>query len=407
MSLKIIRSLFKKEAELVLNDYSILLVLLAAPLLYFLLIGTTYMNKDEEEVSVGIVDLDQTKSSKAFLNKINATQKVAITNNYTNLLEAKSGLYKFEVQGIINIPSGFEKKLKKNESSPIGLILNNTKFLSSNDINKTVNLVSLEYALESRQKFFESKGINPSFAEQKANPITAQIHAVYNPTNNYGNFLLPALLFLILHQTLLIGLAESIASDREKGLMQVGFEESDNNFLNYILGKTGFYLLLYFAYLLLTYLVAYPFFDLPVKGNFFLLIAVSLVFFSATILYGWFISSFFKSQARAMEIIAFTSYPVFLVTGITWSVSEMPLFLQFISNLIPLKPFFIFLKKLAIMGVDSHFYLNEIIHLLILLLIGYIAAFLRFRYLQKQVLKLKSSRSTPLNLSQSNTGTNL
>jgi len=59
------------------------------------------------------------------------------------------------------------------------------------------------------------------------------------------------------------------------------------------------------------------------------------------------------------------------------------------------------------MGVDSHFYLNEIIHLLILLLIGYIAAFLRFRYLQKQVLKLKSSRSTPLNLSQSNTGTNL
>jgi ABC-2 type transport system permease protein len=407
MSLKIIRSLFKKEAELVLNDYSILLVLLAAPLLYFLLIGTTYMNKDEEDVSVGIVDLDQTKSSKAFLNKINATQKVAITNNYTNLLEAKSGLYKFEVQGIINIPSGFEKKLKKNESSPIGLILNNTKFLSSNDINKTVNLVSLEYALESRQKFFESKGINPSFAEQKANPITAQIHAVYNPTNNYGNFLLPALLFLILHQTLLIGLAESIASDREKGLMQVGFEESDNNFLNYILGKTGFYLLLYFAYLLLTYLVAYPFFDLPVKGNFFLLIAVSLVFFSATILYGWFISSFFKSQARAMEIIAFTSYPVFLVTGITWSVSEMPLFLQFISNLIPLKPFFIFLKKLAIMGVDSHFYLNEIIHLLILLLIGYIAAFLRFRYLQKQVLKLKSSRSTPLNLSQSNTGTNL
>jgi ABC-2 type transport system permease protein len=388
MSLKIIWRLFKKEAELVLNDHSILLVLLAAPLLYFLLIGTTYMNKDEEDVSVGIVDLDQTKSSKGFLNKVNATQKVVLTKRYTNLSEAKSGLYNFEVQGIINIPRGFEKKLKKNESSPIGLVLNNTKFLSSNDINKTVNLVSLDYALESRQKFFESKGINPSFAEQKANPITPQIHAVYNPTNNYGNFLLPALLFLILHQTLLIGLSESIASDREKGLMQDGFEESKNNFINYILGKTGFYLLLYFAYLIFTYLVAYPFFDLPIKGNFFLLMAVSLVFFLATILYGWFIASFFKSQARGMEVIAFTSYPLFLVTGITWSVSDMPLFLQFISNLIPLKPFFIFLKKLAIMGVDTHLYLYEIIHLLILLLIGYIAAFLRFRYLQKQVLKL-------------------
>lgn len=407
MNLRLIWKLLRKEAELVLNDHSILLVLLAAPMLYFLLIGTTYMNKDEEEVSVGIVDLDQTKSSKAFLNKINATQKVSIVKTYTNLSEAKIGLYKFEVQGIVHIPNDFEKKLKKNESSPIGLVLNNTKFLSSNDINKAVNMVSLDYALESRQKFFESKGINSSFAEQKANPIATQVNAVYNPTNNYGNFLLPALLFLILHQTLLIGLAESIASDRQKGLMQVAFEESKNNFLNYILGKTGFYLLLYFSYLLLTYLVAYPLFDLPIKGNLFLLVAISVVFFLATILYAWFIASFFKSQARAMEVIAFTSYPVFLVTGITWSVSEMPLFLQFISNLIPLKPFFVFLKKLAIMGVDSHLYLNEIIHLLILLLIGYVAAFLRFRYLQKRGLRLKPSTSITLNLGQSNTSANL
>lgn len=389
MNVRVIWKLLKKEAELVLNDHSVLLVLLVAPLLYFILIGSTYMNKDEEKVNVGIVDLDQTKSSKAFLNKLNATQKIAITKSYTNLSEAKNGLNLFDIQGVIMIPNDFEKKIKKNESAPIGLILNNTKFLSSNDINKTVNQVALAYALEARQKFFESKGINPSFAKQKANPITLQINAVYNPTNNYGDFLLPALLILILHQTLLIGLSESIASDREKGVMHLNFKESKHNFFNYIFGKTGFYLLLYSAYMLFTYLVVFPFFNLPIKGSFFTLLSVSVLFFFTTIVYGWFFSSFFKSQARAMEVMAFTSYPVFLITGITWSVSEMPLFLQGISNLIPLKPFFIFLKKIAIMGVDSHFYYPEIIQLLILLFIGYVAAFLRFHYLQKQKVPLK------------------
>ncbi|MBD0776758.1 ABC transporter permease [Maribacter sp. ANRC-HE7] len=389
MNLRLILTLIIKEAELVIKDHSILLVLFIAPILYFVMMGSTYIKKDEEKVSVGVVDMDLTKSSKSFLNKVNATQKVDITHVYNSLPEAKIGMSKFEIQGIISIPRDFEKKLKKNESSPIGLILNNTKFLSSNDINKAVTLVTMDYALESRQKYFESKGINPTFAEIKANPITTQVNGVYNPTNNYGNFLLPALLVLILHQTLLIGLSESIASDRKKGLMKIGFETSKYNFLTYITGKLGFHLFLYSAYLLFTFLVAFPYFDLPIKGDFLTLIFVSLIFFMATLLYGWFISTFFSSQAVAMEIMAFTSYPVFLVTGITWSISDMPLFLQVISNLLPLKPFFVFIKRHAIMGVDAYLYSHEVIQLLLLLLLGYVAAYLRFRYLQKKSIQMK------------------
>ena len=389
MNLKTIWILLKKEATLVYNDHSILLALLAAPLLYFALMGSTYFNKDEEEVSVGIVDLDNSQSSKSFLNKINATQKINITHSYTNMAEAKNGIYSFDVQGLVHIPKGFEEKLIAKESTPIGLILNNSKFLSSNDINKAVNLVAMEYAENSRQKFFESKGINSSLAELKSQPITAQINAVYNPTNNYGNFLLPALFILILHQTLLIGLSESVAYDREKKIMKLNFEESQFSFLNYIIGKTGFYLLLYFAYLLFTFLVVFPVFDLPLNGSLFSLIVVSFLFFMATICYGWFVSSFFKSQARVMEIMAFTSYPVFLITGITWSFKDMPIVLQYISNLMPLRPYFEFLKKQTIMGVESSLYNSEIMHLLVLLLVGYVAAMLRFYYLKKRFLKIK------------------
>lgn len=389
MNVKIIWILLKKEATLVYNDHSILLALLAAPLLYFALMGSTYFNKDEENVSVGVVDLDHSQSSKSFVNKLNATQKINITHSYIDLVEAKNGFYSFDVQGIVEIPKGFEEKLIAKESTPIGLILNNSKFLSSNDINKAVNLVAMEYAENSRQKFFESKGINPSLAQLKAQPITAQINAVYNPTNNYGNFLLPALFILILHQTLLIGMSESVAYDREENLLKCNLKESNYSFLNYIFGKTGFYLLLYFAYFLLTFFVVFPIFDLPLNGSLFTLITISFLFFMATIFYGWFVSSFFKSQARVMEIMAFTSYPVFLITGITWSFKDMPLILQYISNLIPLKPYFEFIKKQTVMGVDSSLYNFEIVHILLLLLVGYVAALLRFSYLKKSVLEKK------------------
>lgn len=391
MNLKIIWKLIKKEALLIFNDKSILLVLFAAPLLYLLLIGTTYIKKDEEKVSVGVVDMDHTKSSRAFLNKLNTTQKVGLIHTYNSLLKANDGLSRFDVQGYVHIPKGFEKKLKTKESSPIGLVLNNTRFLPSNDINKAVNLVALEYAQKSREDFFKSKKISAELASKYADPVSIQINAVYNSTNNYGDFLLPFVLFLILNQTLLIGLAESVASDREKGLMRVGFDESKNNFLNYIIGKTGIYFLLFFAYMLLVLLVAFPFFDLPIHGNFFALLGVSCLFLLTTILYGWFIASFFTTETGAMEVIAFTSYPVFLITGVTWSINEMPLLVQYIANFIPLRPFFVFLKKLAIMDVDSHFYYGEIIHLLILLILVYVVSYLRYLYLQKNEAPLKGN----------------
>ena len=386
MNLKIIWTLIKKEALLIFNDKSILLVLFAAPLLYLFLMGTAYINKDEEQVSVGVVDYDHSKSSRTFLNKINTTQKIALTQTYTNVMEAQNGISKFDIQGYIHIPKGFEKNLINKESAPIGLVLNNTRFLPSNDINKTVNLVALDYAQKSRADFFKSKNITPELAEQYANPVSIQVNAVYNSTNNYGDFLLPFVLFLILHQTILIGLSESIASDREKKILSLNFKDSNNSFINYILGKIGLYFLLFLAYTILVLLVVFPAFHLPLKGNLLILIGVASIFILTTLLMGWFIASFFTSETRAMEVIAFTSYPVFLITGVTWSLNQMPLFIQYISNLIPLNPFFVFLKKHTIMGIESRLYYNNIIHLLGLLILAYVCAYLRHRYLQKQLL---------------------
>jgi len=68
---------------------------------------------------------------------------------------------------------------------------------------------------------------------------------------------------------------------------------------------------------------------------------------------------------------------------VTWPIDEMPLFVQYMANLIPLRPFFVFLKKLAITGVDPQYYYQDIIHLFGLLLVAYILVYARCRYLQR------------------------
>ncbi|MDP8314974.1 MAG: ABC transporter permease [Candidatus Celaenobacter antarcticus] len=100
-------------------------------------------------------------------------------------------------------------------------------------------------------------------------------------------------------------------------------------------GKSGFYVLLYVAYFLFFVAVIFHAFEIPITGNLFALAVMSLLFLFSALFYTLFVASFFHSQKRYMEIMAFTSYPLFLICGYSWPISAMPLALSGFHTLFP------------------------------------------------------------------------
>jgi len=386
IKLKKIGQIFSDELKVIFNDHSILLTIIVAPMLYLFFLGSIYLNKEIEEVPVAVVDMDKTPVTRQLIRLVDASPKLKIVQSTGNMAEAKDLYYKMEADGILYFPKNFGKKLKRLKGADAGLYLNNSRFMPSNTINEGVQTALLTVGAGVRIKYFMSKGLIPKLAFNEALPVKSELKPMYNTTNNYGDFLLPGLFLLILQQTLLIGLGESIAAENEKyGGLKSG---SGSGFLSWYIGKSGFYLLLFFAFAFFTIETGFRVFDLiPIRSTF---AAWNLYvpFILATVNLAMIIGSYFKKQTLLMEILAFSSYPFFLVSGYSWPAGKMILPLQFLSNLIPISPMLDGIKRVFIMRGDFLDVSGLVLHLWVLFGVSLIWVIYRFYRIRAKEISL-------------------
>jgi ABC-2 type transport system permease protein len=385
INLKYIKSIFSYELNLVISDHSILLTVIIAPLLYAFFLGSIYLNKDIDQIRFAVVDNDYTQTSRELTRLISASQKVNMAGYLESYDEGVDELKRLNIQGFLVFTKGFERDFKRNSDAVINLYLNTTQFLPSNDLNMAINEVILFVGSEVRLNYYMASGTPESKSRDLINPLVAEVNPIYNVTNSYGGFLLPGLFFLILQQTLLIGLGESVARDKEKGRLGDLLRSHSSGFVNYLFGKSAYYLFLYIAYILIFISVVFPLFELPVVTSVISLSLISVVFFMAIILLTILIGTFVNSQIRMMEILAFTSYPFFLLSGYSWPISAMPLPLQWLSAAIPTTPMMKAMTRLIVMGGTWEDILVQFYQLLLLVVSFLILLIWRLTYLKTRM----------------------
>lgn len=376
---------FKDEMQTVIQDHSVLLTVLVAPLVYVFLMGSIYYYKEVNKIPFAVVDDDKTPTSQKFTQLLSADPTIRLVNRPATYKEAVNEMFALKVQGFLIFPKGFEKSLLKGEGSDVKLYLNTTRFLPSNDLNRAVNTVFQTIGAGIRVHYYATKGINKKYAMQRINPVMAEVHPIYNSTNNYGDYLLPALLFFILQQTLLIGLSESFVRSREKGILQNILSRDSIGIAAYFSGKLSYYLLLYAAYVLLFLGVIFRFFDLPIRGDKIAIFTLSVLFLIVVMVYSLLIASFSKKQIRIMEVLAFTSYPLFLLSGYSWPISAMPAPLQWLAAIIPTTPMMDAVTKLFSEGSSWWPVLSDFRQLLIMLVVSLVFLYLRMIFLKRKM----------------------
>ncbi len=327
-----------REANRISKDHTLILSLLLAPLFYAFFYGSIYLNKTEEEVSIAVVDHDHSETSRTFIRMIDETQSVKISLVTISLEGAQKSFMNTKVQGIVYIPRHFEADLKSLKGTDVKLFLNTSRFLPSNDINESVTEVALIIGAGVRFEYYKMHGSSTNAAFEKSMPISIDDRSLYVMPSTYGGFLLPGLLLLILQQTFLIGMAESIAREREKKTISAWLSISGNRIWKAIWGKGLFYLLLFSAYAFFFHVVNYHVLNLPISGSIALLSILLTGFFMVLIMFGTFFGSLFSKEIWALQFFAFSSYPIFLASGYSWPLFALNPALKAFAFMLPTTP---------------------------------------------------------------------
>lgn len=327
----------RHELRTLLRDEGVLLVLLGAPLIYGLLYASAYGAEVVREVPIGVIDESKTTGSRQLSRLFEAGPECYIRCSPSDMEEARQLLLDREIYGIVYIPADYEKRLLGGEQAVVLLYLDTSYFLIYRQLFQELVLTIESTGAGVELVRLLAQGSNLPQAEAVVEPIRYTRHDLFNPALGYGVFVMPAILILILQQTLLIGIGMVGATWREEGFYHAFARHTRHRPtpLTLLLGRGAAYLLLCAPTTLYLFTLHYRLFGLPMQGSTPALLLFMTLYLTTCILFGLALSPLFRRREEPLMLLFWSSIPLLMLSGISLPREGMPEWLYLVGKLLP------------------------------------------------------------------------
>ena len=319
---------FVTELIRIFRDPGVTVIFIVATLAYPLIYKALYWNEQITNVPVAVVDLSNSSQSRQFLHQWNASPDITLTHSCTSMAEAEMLLRNQKVHGIIYFPRDFASQL----ADPLGkahisLYCDMSSFLYMKAIYLSCNNVMLESMRNIQIDRYEQMGLGPEMAWALVQEAPYTETALFTPTGGYGSFLIPAVLMLILHQTLFFGICMLGGTIREENEEKYTFSS--------LLGRASACFLIYYG-LATILLCALPrLFDIPHIGSFWDIQLLITPYLLAIIFFSLCVSVFIRNRESGLVILISSSLIFLFMAGISWPKEMIPQAWWYIACCIP------------------------------------------------------------------------
>lgn len=320
---------FLQTIKDVFSDKGVLLLLLIAPIIYGFFYPWPYSTEVVNHIPVGIIDKDNSNLSRTIIRYASASPQLD-TQLFLNEQQAKEAMWSDEIAGYMVIPSGLEQQVLSGKAASVSVLGNGGYFLLNKNVQmgflKAVSTVSA--GIEIKKNVAQGAYSATAAANTQAVPLV--IVPLYNQTEGYGAYVVPAVSILILQQTLLIATAMLVGTWYERRRHAT----SIRGWLGRIAALSMFSFIIGCFYYGWTFeLHHYP------RGQNMLGSLLFLLLFCPTVAtLGCVLGLWFRQRERSMQILIFSSLPMFFVSGYPWPADQLPTFLQIIRWFVPTTP---------------------------------------------------------------------
>lgn len=234
-----------QELKAVVKDQGVLIFFILVPLGYPLLYTFIYTNETVREVPAVVVDNNRSTLSREYLRLVDAGPDLHIVSHCADMEEAKALLKEGKAYGIIYIPESFSRDIAKGIQTRVTLYCDMSGMLYYKAMLTANTNASL--TMNKQIKIERSGNTTERQDEVSSSPIEYEDISIFNPQNGFAGFLIPAVLMLIIQQTLLLGIGLSAGTARETNRFRdlVPLSRHYHGTLRIVLGKSLTYFMIY------------------------------------------------------------------------------------------------------------------------------------------------------------------
>ena len=329
---------FVNELRRVFRDPGVVVIFFVATLAYPILYNFIYWKDNVENVPVAVVDMSASQESRAFLHKWSASPDIKITHYCTSMAEAEQLMRAQKIHGIIYFPSDFAQCLNTGmKSAHISLYCDMSSFLYMKAVYLSCNRVMLEDMSRIQVDRYQAMGMDKKFSWMLVQAAPYTETALFCESGGYASFLIPAVLMLILHQTLFFGICmlAGTARDENNELYLLPGRRRRSSVLRIALGRSAAYFLIYYALGALVLLGVPRLFGLPHIGDPILILKLLVPYLLAVIYFSMSVSVFTRNRESGMVVLISSSLIFLFIAGVSWPQQMLPDAWRYLSYFFP------------------------------------------------------------------------
>lgn len=321
-------------------------------------------------IPIAVVDLDNTTTTRKLARQLDAFSKTDIQYKSLSFKQAREQMERMEVYAVLVIPKDFTKDAISGNRPKLVYYTNNAFLISGSLLFQDLKTISTLSSAAVGFQTAEAKGFTENQIMPILQPITIDAHAIGNPWLNYSvylnNVILPGILQLVILMFTVSCFGSEIKSGTGKKLMEMG----DNSILKVMIGKLLPYTIIYTGIALLFISIFYYYSKFPLHCGFWPMFFNYLCLILAAQAVGVILLGISRNYRFAVSISSLIGMVSFSITGFSFSTLAMDGSLNALSNLFPLRHFFLIYLDQALNGIPIGYSIYQYAALLTFVLVS-------------------------------------
>lgn len=340
-------ALLKKEFIQMSRDRLTFGIMVAIPVVQLLLFGFA-INTDVKHLSTVVFDQALQQEGRDLLSSLEASGYFNINYVAQSYQDVSDLIEEGKAKVGIIIPPDLSENIKHGRPAAVQMVVDASDSMAASSAMGAAQLIAQMKSQEILVKKLNGSGITMKSA------YDIRIRPWYNPDSVSAFYMVPGILGIILTMTMVMITSMAIVREREQGTLEQLIVTPMQSY-ELMLGKIIPYIVVGYVQMTLALMVGILVFNVPVRGSLGLLYLLTSLFIIASLSLGVMISNFAKTQMQAMQMSFFVFLPSTLLSGFMFPREAMPLFFNYLGNILPLSFYLQILRGIILKGIGINF----------------------------------------------------
>lgn len=330
----------KRECGIIFTTPVYIVCMVVLPL-FVMIFFTSLMNQGQpNEMPVGVVDLDNTATTRSMVRKLNAFQNSRVATYYNSVDEARLAMQENKIYGFIYFPKGTTDKLLSSRQPKISIYYSYTSLTAGALLYKDLKTIASLGSAGVGSATMSAKGFTQKQIMAFLQPIAIDMHSATNPWTNYNFYLstmlVPGCMMLFIFLITPYSLGTELKFNRAKKLLQTAGDNTCAMMIGKLLPHTVIFLTMFYIYSFYVYGIL----EFPHEGGTWHILLLGLLAVTASQGFGAFMFGIMPSLRMSMSTCSLWAVLSFSLVGTAFPVFAMDAPLEGIAQLFPLRHYF-------------------------------------------------------------------